>query len=312
MDPTARSLAALGDATGLRVVRAACGLLVARADVADTLLELGFGPDREPRLGPSELVGKGPLEELVAGGERLVVRRFRHGGLLRWLTGARFADPTRPFTELALQRELSRRGVRTPEVVAARAVRARPAGWRLLIATVRVPAALDLGQALAERERGELPLGRWRSLVGEAGGLVARLHGVGFLHADLTPRNLLVERSSLEAGEPRLWVLDLDRSRFVSRIADVDRRANLRRLLRHLQRLERDHGLALGRTDLARFLRAYQPDPAARRADWRGIAEDTERPRGWHALGWWLERRLGRGRSGAERHLAGGAAERLR
>jgi tRNA A-37 threonylcarbamoyl transferase component Bud32 len=308
MDATDRLLSALGDRAGLRLVQGGRGVLAVREELAGQLLALGLGPQDDPQLAPSDLVGKVPLGELRLGGETLVVRRFRHGGLLRWVTSDRFADPSRPFVELALQRQLTQLGLRSPEVVAARAVRAGTAGWRLLIATRRVPDALDLGQALAASSRGELGLRPWRRLVGETGRLVARLHAVGFLHADLTPRNLLVERSSLADGPPRLWVLDLDRSRFVERLSEGQRRDNLRRLLRHVQRLEREHELTLARSDLARFLRAYQPERAERHADWRSVLERSRRGAGLHALGWLLERRLGRGRRGAESHLGGGAA----
>jgi hypothetical protein len=281
-------------------------VLIAREDLAEGLEAAGLGPDGDPRLEPSELVGKRPLEALRLDGEDLVVRRYHHGGLLRWLTGERFADPERPFVELCLQRELERAGFRTPEVVAARAVRAAPWGWKLAVVTRRVPDALDLGQALAMRRGGQLSTAGWRVLVGEVGRLVAGLHASGFLHADLTPRNVLVERGSLDAGPPRLWVLDLDGSRWVEGLGERDRRENLRRLARHVERLGRERGLRVERTDLTRFLRAWQPELPARHAACREIAARSRSRSGLHRGGWWIERWLGRGRSGAEGHLGRG------
>jgi len=281
---------------------------VAREDLAEALVAAGLGPEGTPLLEPSDLVGKRPLERLRGVGEDLVVRRYHHGGLLRWLTGQRFVDPRRPFVELCLQRELQRAGFRTPEVVAARAVRAVPWGWKLAVVTRRVPEALDLGQALALRHTGQLQVASWRALVGEVGRLVAQLHASGFLHADLTPRNLLVERGSLGSGPPRLWVLDLDGSRWIQPLGERERRENLRRLARHVERLGHERGLRVGRTDLARFLRAWQPERPERHSACREIAARSRSRSGLHRGGWWLERLLGRGRSGAEGHLGGPSA----
>ncbi len=298
----------------IRVVSSRRGALAVRAELAPAFLAAGFEPNGAPRLDASELVGKRQLEELSAGEERFVVRRFRHGGLLRWLTRARFLDPERPFRELLLQRGLQRHGVRSPEVVAARALRARLGGWTLLVASRRLEGSLDLGAVLAQRAARDLESAAWKRLLAATGSLVAQLHAIGFLHADLTPRNLAVVLESLTHDRPRLWVLDLDRSRFAAPLGERARRDNLRRLYRHLERLGGEHGLRLGSRDLARFLSAYQPVREARHADWRAIS--AAHLRGWrlHTLGWYVERLLGRGRSGTERHLgtSGGRGDRRR
>jgi len=288
---------------GLRLLESARGTLAVREDLEGRMLASGLGPDGTPRLAPLDLVGKRNLEGIEGASDAFVVRRFRHGGLLRWLTGSRFSSPERPFIELCLQRELARSGIRSPEVVAARAVRARPWGWSLAVVTVRVRDALDLGQALAERHAGQLGLAQSRALFRETGRFVARLHAAGFLHADLTPRNLLVERAALQATEPQLWVLDLDRSRWVTDLSDEQRWANLARLARHVERLGRERGLTLSNSDRMRFLCGWCPERGPRRRAWRAIAERARSGGAPHALGWLLERRLGRGRSGVERHL---------
>ncbi|HVS18798.1 MAG TPA: lipopolysaccharide kinase InaA family protein, partial [Planctomycetota bacterium] len=138
-----------------------------------------------------------------------------------------------------------------------------------------------------------------------AGRFVARLHGLGFEHADLTPRNLLAERVPGANGDPRLWVIDLDGSTLaVEALALERRKANLARLGRHLDRMGREHGAGPTRSDRWRFLRAYAPDREERRRLGRELAQ---RPSGrLHRLGWGLERLLGRGRGQAEAHLRRG------
>lgn len=302
MDP--KSLAD-GLPEGVRVISGPRGVLAVREDLAEAFLTAGFAPHDEPRPAQADAVGKRPLGEVRAGPHRLLVRRFQHGGLLRWLTGESFASPRRPFQEWRLQARLSDVGIATPAVVAARAVRAGALGWRLDVATERIAGALDLGVLLARRRDGRLADGSWRSLLAAAGRFVAELHRVGFEHADLTPRNLLAEAESL-ASAPRLWVLDLDGSRFADGPLDEERRVgNLARLERHLLRMQSEHGAGLSRSDRWRFLRAYAPEHALRRRLVRAL---QRRGGGVHRLGWLLERRLGRGRGSAEAHLRRGSA----
>jgi tRNA A-37 threonylcarbamoyl transferase component Bud32 len=298
MDP--KSLAQ-GLPEDVAVIGGPRGVLAVRLDLADAFLAAGFAPDDRPRPGGSDAIGKRALGEVRTPAGSALVRRFRHGGLLRWLTGERFASPGRPFDEWRLQLRLSSLGVRSPAVVAARAVRAAAWGWRLDLATERIAGSLDLGLWWALRRDGRLDDARWRALLCAAGRLVADLHERGFEHADLTPRNLLARIDGPAGSEPQLWVIDLDGSRFSPAALDPRRRAaNLARLDRHLARMQREHGLRLSRGDRWRFLRAYAPDRSQRRRLARALGRG---PGGWHRLGWFLERRLGRGRGAAEARL---------
>ncbi len=126
-----------------------------------------------------------------------------------------------------------------------------------------------------------------RPLLAAFGAFVARLHALGFLHADLTTKNVLVEPRP--DGVPRLWLLDLDRSRILAPLPATDLRANLRRLWRFVDRREERDGRALTRADVARFLRAYEPDRRRRHALWRDIAREHAHTKPWHRLGWTIE-----------------------
>jgi tRNA A-37 threonylcarbamoyl transferase component Bud32 len=239
------------------------------------------------------LSGRAPLLELALGNERLVVRRFSHGGLLRWLTGRRYWDPQRPFRELIMARRLNANGVRVPEVVAACARRSVGAGWKLELVSRRIEGTLDLGTLLSRTARGVLPAEVEQRCARALGRLVARLHELQFLHADLTPRNVLVEADSLHAGEARLWLLDLDGSRFVPGLGAAERSANLARLWRHVAQMQRD-GLVADMSGLCRgFLRAYEPRREERRELIRAIARAHKKYAGWHFASRALERGVG-------------------
>lgn len=263
------------------------GLLARRRSARASLAATGFSLDSDGAAVRSELGGRNALARLHSGSEEFLLRRFTHGGLLRWLTGRRFLDPERPFVEARLSEQLVAAGIRTPQVVAARAVRSGAGAWRLDLVTRRVADAPDLAAALerpaprAQRARVLAAFGAW----------LARLHAAGFLHADLHPKNVLVTAD--HAGAPVLWVLDLDRSVLRAKLDERERTANLARLVRYAWRRRARLGLRLH--DLARGLAAYEPRLERRREIWRAVAARVRSSALVHRAGWWLEARAGSG-----------------
>jgi len=279
------------------------GALVVRGDYRSALLAAGLGPDGDGRVSTGDLAGRKPLGELVLGSERLVVRNFHHGGILRWLNGTRFGDPARPFDELRLAALLAERGLATPTVIAARARRAPVFGWRLTLITRRVEGAIDSSHALEElRERAEPGPVAWR-LFETLGAFVGECHRIGFRHTDLTPRNMLVERSVLAGQSARVWILDLDRCDLVDGLDDDARRRVLGRLWRYVSRRDprprSGERPVLSRTRVVRFLRAYRialsGTSAGWREDWRAVERVERRGSLLHRLGWRLEALFGAG-----------------
>ena len=265
------------------------GILAVHASIARTLHESGYGPDVDGLLRRSELEGRRPLWELAGTEQPVLVRRFSHGGLMRWVTGDRFMDAERPFRELILSDLLLRNGIETPRVLAARA-RSLGVGWQLDVMTLRVEDSIDLGWVLGAVRRGEIEARDRQRLMASLGNLVRRLHRHGVLHADLQPNNILVNRSALAGEAPILTVLDLDKSRIVSKVRSEDRLANLTRLYRHVARRDRKHGPAITHSDVARFFRSYDPDGAQWRSDWNSVRERHAMGLTLHRIGWGLER----------------------
>lgn len=277
---------------GYELVRGRRGWLACEHGARETLLSAGFGPDGGEMLATSDLSGRGPLFSIAAGSERWIVRHFHHGGISRLLGERLFLEPARPFQELALAHALRAAGLPTARVVAARSVRALPFGWRLALVSARIEDATTAAALLERLRRGELAPGPRHRFLTTLGELVGRLHAARFLHADLTPCNLLLSKD-LGSG----WVLDLDRGRRVAALPDLVRRDNLRRMYRFVSRREA-RGPALTRADYLRFLGAYGRSlgqPIDWRADWRAILRRDRLHGPVHRLGWWLEERLGFG-----------------
>ncbi|MFT5285797.1 MAG: tRNA A-37 threonylcarbamoyl transferase component Bud32 [Planctomycetota bacterium] len=286
------------------------GILALSVTIARTAHEAGFGPDQDGPLEQSDLSGRRPLFQMELNGECFVVRRYNRGGLFRWFFPRTSLDPSRPFRELILADSLARSGIQTPDVVGARAVRwgsagsigAFSPGWRLELVSRRISGAIDYGEVLEAMREGRVdPSARMR-LMRAAGAIVRSMHSVGFLHADLTPRNLLVRRESLEKAAPEPWVLDLDGSVFVENLTDADRRKNLRRLLRSAIRREKRGVPFLSRADFAHFLRGYDPEARTWKQDWKVIQARHKRGTALHLAGWALEGLFG---SGAEKRDGG-------
>lgn len=278
---------------GYEFVQGRRGCLVCERGARATLLAAGFGPDAGEVLRPSDLAGRGALGAIEADGERWIVRRFHHGGLLRALGERLFLAPARPFRELALAHALRTGGLPTPRVVAARCVRAAPLGWRLALVSARIEGATDASEVLERLRRGGLTAPERRRFLATLGGLVGRLHAARFLHADLTTKNLLV---SADLGSA--WVVDLDRGRVVSALSAPARLDNLRRLYRFVKRREARSRACLSRADHARFLAAYGQALGRDtdwRTDWRAILRRDRLHGPAHRLGWWLEELFGAG-----------------
>jgi hypothetical protein len=281
IDPALRT--ALGER--FEFEHSAAGVLARRREARAVLDTLGFALDSDGAAVSSDLGGRNALLSLRSGDEEFLLRRFTHGGLLRWLTGRRFLDPERPFVEALLSEQLTAAAILTPQVVAARAVRAGAGAWKLDLVTRRVAGGVDLA---AELERTSERTRRAR-LLSAFGAWLRRLHDTGFLHADLHPKNVLVTGGETPARPFELWVLDLDRSVLRPELDARQRTANLARLVRYVAR--RRQRLGLRTHDLARALAAYEPLRDARRELWRAVSERTRSTLPLHRAGWWLEAR---------------------
>jgi 3-deoxy-D-manno-octulosonic acid kinase len=233
--------------------------------LARPLLAAGLLEAAERGAGPaSAATGRASHARLrvedAGGAAGVIVRRYRHGGLLAPLTGDRFLSSARFTNEFELGRRAWAEGVPTARPVAV--------GWRGglskrgFIATLAIPGARDLldlfVKPVAEPKR--LAAARACALA------VRRMHDAGIDHADLHLKNLLVGEGPGGAPGETAFVIDLDLARRGSGPLDGRARvSNLARLFRSAEK-HRRAGLAIGDAEIEAFCEAYFGDDAGARA----------------------------------------------
>ena len=193
----------------------------------------------------------------LPGGTRAVVRHYVHGGLLRKVTGDRFASSERFFREVRVSEHLRANGVDTPEVLGLLVQAGKLGFCRGALATKMVPDGRDLLEFLRSREGEELAANpeSKRALLRAAAVSVRKMHDAGVSHADLHIKNMLL------APDGRIYILDLDRAKLHKSVSPSRRFANLIRLGRSVEKTKMD-SLISGRDSYVFFreyLRAGEP-----------------------------------------------------
>lgn len=194
----------------------------------------------------------GAFRAVLPGGQRVIVRLYRRGGVLGRFVHETFVGPglglgARPLRELVVTAEILRRGVATVEVLAAR-VEGR-LFYRGALVTAEIPSATTLFDALRRADPA-----RRRALAASAGRVIATLHEAGVSHADLNMTNILVAPGP--DGE-RIALVDFDRARLHrGTLPTAARRRNLARLARSLAKLDAD-GTVAGAEERRVFRTAY-------------------------------------------------------
>jgi 3-deoxy-D-manno-octulosonic acid kinase len=170
-----------------------------------------------------------PIVELSSG-ERILVRRFRRGGLLRHLNRGRYFFGHRAFDEARVTEWAGRYGVRVPVVIGALERGARP-GYTASLATRWIPGASELIEWLRDRDPAE-----HCTVLRAAGREIGRMHEAGVSHPDLNLRNLLVAETA--GPSDQIYIVDFDRAKLRSGpVPPARRRRDLLRLRRSADKL---------------------------------------------------------------------------
>ncbi|MEP7065572.1 MAG: lipopolysaccharide kinase InaA family protein [Gemmatimonadota bacterium] len=211
----------------------------------EALAEGTFYEYAEHHADATPLTGRGIAYAVpLSSGDRVVVRRSRHGGLLGSIRDDRFVGATRAPRELEISLTLRRLGVPTPEIVAYATYPAGAMFRRADVISREVPRSRDLAAALGALTRGDSK----RLLLEATGKLLEAMSVAGARHPDFNIKNILLAENDF--GGLQAFVLDVDRVWLDKRSADVVLVANLARLSRSALKWRRLHGLPIEEADL--------------------------------------------------------------
>lgn len=237
--------------------------------IADPLLESQpkldwFRPEAwkaQGRLVGQAQSGRGATFFVQAQPSVWALRHYRRGGWVARIVSDRYLwlglPATRAWREWRLTAWLHDRGLPVPRPVAAHVERL---GWtyRADLITERIEGVRQLTHWLAEQP---LPAAEWRAI----GVMLRRFHDAGLYHHDLNCDNIL------RRADGSLFLLDFDRCRL--RAAGRWQRANLKRLLRSLNKRQRKGRLQYFSTsDWAALKRGYRSGEERRDPAGSGVA----------------------------------------
>jgi tRNA A-37 threonylcarbamoyl transferase component Bud32 len=227
---------------------------------------------------PASMLGRGAVV-ILRGEMDIVVRKYRHGGLFRGLTGDRFYISWRPFRELAITHLVRAIGIPTVDILAAIVSKTRTLGYHGYLVTSYIPGAPDAAAYLSAQPS----LLRRHRVIRYAASHVRCLHHNGIFHADLNLKNFLV----VDGPKPAVYLIDFDRAIHTPKRHRAARMRNIRRLHRSVEKLGRG-GLPVSVRDKELFCRVYASGDRTMQA----LIETYMRRQKWytmfHRLGWWV------------------------
>jgi hypothetical protein len=215
------------------------------APLREALADGTFYAFAEHHARATPLTGRGIAYAVpLSSGDRVVVRRSRHGGLIGSIRDDRFLGATRAPRELEISLALRRLGVATPEIVAYATYPAGPMFRRADVVSREVPRSRDLAAALGALSRADSK----RLLLEATAELLASMSLARARHPDLNIKNVLVADNDFSGAEA--FVLDVDRVWLDKDGAETVLEANLRRFSRSALKWRRLHGLPIEEADL--------------------------------------------------------------
>ena len=241
--------------------------IIVKNDWKEKLLTVGIaGPDffvKQSLLKEENYFGRGALKVIAIPGEaneRIVIRHFQRGGMIRKLIPDLYCGASRPLQELWVGYRAREKGVPFADIVAACHTKIFGKLHRGDLATREIKDGKDLAAYLADLGQ---PLTREkvlekRKVIKVAGELVRVMHEAGIFHGDLNLKNIILQTTSSQ--NIKGFLIDFDKSFIRSPLKGKQRIRNLLRLNRSAEKFKKQ-GLPLTRTDAIRFLLSYLQNP---------------------------------------------------
>jgi 3-deoxy-D-manno-octulosonic acid kinase len=271
--------------SGYRLLREGKRAILVRDGYEESLRNQGLlnPSDLWKHSSPSDhLMGRGEILLVKGKQGKVAVRKYRHGGLLRRLTGDLFFFGARPFQETAITEEVKSAGVPTVKILAAIIDRKWGRWYRGYLITRYLPTATDLISYLDKEPQGE----RRKAVIEKAAEAVKKMHQGDMYHADLHLKNFLVDEKKTQ-----VFLIDFDKSEIFPLLKPSARMKNLKRLDRSVEKLTR-LGLALTQRDKKTFCRVYTSGDREIRPYVKSYVHRYRWYQRLYRWGWWIARIL--------------------
>lgn len=193
-----------------------------------------------------------PCVPIEGSNERMIIKHYEHGGLFRKITRDILFGNSRPFRELAILEAASEKGIRVPEVLAAKVERVLGPFYKGDIAYKEIPDSVNLldylnrlnGKPMKEK------ISLKREIIISLAEAIKKMHNSGIYHGDLNVRNVLIQNF---VQEIRIYLLDFDCSKIKEKLTLRDRIKNLARFNRSCEKWR----APITSTDKLRFFLSY-------------------------------------------------------
>jgi tRNA A-37 threonylcarbamoyl transferase component Bud32 len=234
--------------------------LVVHQDYREQLLQCGLGdPERlcAQQTGAMH-AGRGamPVIELDISSERIVVRKYRRGGLLRFLNADVFLGPQRPFDELAVTLQAAKAGIPVADILGALSLRVCGPLYRHYLVSRELTDCCDLPAWFQECDVQDADVAVVARCVAER---VRCMHDNGLYHGDLNLKNILVSRT--DVGQ--VFIIDWDKSTHrPGTLGPDERQRNVVRFCRSAEKLRTLRGIPVPEQFTDIFLEHYWHNPA--------------------------------------------------
>lgn len=238
--------------------------IIIRNDYKDRLLEQGVqSPDvliASDRKTPVVYSGRGetPSVPIAGTNEKMIIRKYRRGGLLRFLTRDLYWGGRRPFNELSVAAMAYNQGIPTADILAAVTIKVAGPLYRGYLISKEIPTCRDLPYYLShilKKGHADSLFRKKRELLSRVARAIRAMHDKGFYHGDLNLKNVLVDIEN----PANIYIIDWDKSWSKTQLPKSARRTNVLRFCRSMEKLRR-FGLSLTRSDQLFFLTQYWAD----------------------------------------------------
>ena len=238
--------------------------IAVREEYREILLKQGIDTpaklmDTRP-MGGVALTGRGINPSIPIQGrdqEKMVIRKYHRGGMLRFFLPDLYWGGHRPFRELCVTTEALQQGIPTVSVLAAVTEQVAGPFYRGYLISRELPSARDLPTVLgtATMSPDEERFIKKREILAKVAHAIRSMHDRGFYHGDLNLKNILVDTDN----EDTVYILDWDKSWYKEKLSQAERSRNVLRFCRSMTKL-REKGFPFTERDQLFFLRAYWGD----------------------------------------------------